>query len=227
MKNTIEKTDIELKTDVLSELKYEPSIKVTDIGVLVKDGTVTLNGYATSYNEKREAVRAVKRVAGVKAIADDIEVKLPSSMHRTDGDIAASAANQIASCTIIPAKTITPTVRDGWITLDGQVEWWYQKNAAGNVVHYLSGVKGVSNNISIKPKLTTMAVETAIQSAFKRSALFDASKIQVKTSQNEVVLSGKVRNYGELEEAERAAWAAPGVFSVDNNLTLESFGFDT
>jgi osmotically-inducible protein OsmY len=94
-------------------------------------------------------------------------------------------------------------------------------------VHYLSGVKGVSNNISLKPKLTTMAVETAIQSAFKRSALFDASKIQVKTSQNEVVLSGKVRNYSELEEAERAAWAAPGVFSVDNNLTLESFGFDT
>lgn len=227
MTNTIEKTDIELKTDVLSELKYEPSIKVTDIGVLVKDGTVTLNGYATTYNEKREAVRAVKRVAGVKAIADDIEVKLPSSMHRTDGDIAAAAANQIASCTIIPTKTITPTVREGWITLDGQVEWWYQKNAAGNVVHYLSGVKGVSNNISIKPKLTTMAVETAIQSAFKRSALFDASKIQVETSQNEVVLSGKVRNYSELEEAERAAWAAPGVFSVDNNLTLESFGFDT
>ncbi|AFZ01373.1 BON domain-containing protein [Calothrix sp. PCC 6303] len=227
MTNTIEKTDVELKTDVLSELKYEPSIKVTDIGVLVKDGTVTLNGYATTYNEKREAVRAVKRVAGVKAIADDIEVKLPSSMHRTDGDIATAAANQIASCTIIPTKTITPTVREGWITLDGQVEWWYQKNAAGNVVHYLSGVKGVSNNISIKPKLTTMAVETAIQSAFKRSALFDASKIQVETSQNEVVLSGKVRNYSELEEAERAAWAAPGVFSVDNNLTLESFGFDT
>ncbi len=227
MKNTIEKTDIELKTDVLSELKYEPSIKVTDIGVLVKDGTVTLNGYATTYNEKWEAVRAVKRVAGVKAIADDIEVNLPSSMHRTDGDIATAAANQIASCAIIPAKTITPTVRDGWITLDGQVEWWYQKNAAGNVVHYLSGVKGVSNNISIKPKLTTMAVETAIKSAFKRSALFDANKIQVETSQNEVVLRGKVRNYGELEEAERAAWAAPGVFSVDNNLTLECFGFDT
>lgn len=223
MNSTIEKTDAELKTDVLSELKYEPSVKITDIGVLVKDGTVTLNGYATSYVEKGEAVRAVKRIAGVKAIADDIEVNLPGSLHRTDGDIAA-AASQIDWSTTIPLGTIDITVREGWITLEGEVEWWQQKIAAGNVVHYLSGVKGVSNLISLKPKLTTTEVEKAIESAFKRNALLDANKVHVETSGNEVILRGNVRNFTELEEAERVAWAAPGVFSVDNQITVKWVG---
>lgn len=224
MNSTIEKTDAELKTDVLSELKYEPSVKITDIGVLVKDGTVTLNGYATSYVEKGEAVRAVKRIAGVKAIADDIEVNLPGSLHRTDGDIAAAAASQIDWSTTIPLGTIDITVREGWITLEGEVEWWQQKIAAGNVVHYLSGVKGVSNLISLKPKLTTTEVEKAIESAFKRNALLDANKVHVETSGNEVILRGNVRNFTELEEAERVAWAAPGVFSVDNQITVKWVG---
>lgn len=224
MNSTIEKTDAELKTDVLSELKYEPSVKITDIGVLVKDGTVTLNGYATSYVEKGEAVRAVKRIAGVKAIADDIEVNLPGSLHRTDGDIAAAAASQIDWSTTIPLGTIDITVREGWITLEGEVEWWQQKIAAGNVVHYLSGVKGMSNLISLKPKLTTTEVEKAIESAFKRNALLDANKVHVETSGNEVILRGNVRNFTELEEAERVAWAAPGVFSVDNQITVKWVG---
>ena len=210
----LEKTDAELKTDVLSELKYEPGVEVTDIGVLAKDGTVTLNGYATSYMEKGEAVRAVKRVAGVKAIADDIEVKLPGSLRRTDGDIAAAAASQIDWSTTIPAETVGITVREGWITLDGEVEWWRQKNAAENVVQHLSGVRGVSNLLSIKPKLTATTVETAIKAAFKRNALLDANKIHVEASANKVILRGNVRNFAELEEAERVAWAAPGVFSV-------------
>jgi osmotically-inducible protein OsmY len=225
MNNTIEKTDTELKTDVLSELKYEPSVKVTDIGVLVKDGTVTLNGYATSYVEKREAVQAAKRVAGVKAIADDIEVNLPGSLHRTDGDIAAAAASQIDWSTTIPVETVEITVREGWVTLAGEVEWWQQKNAAENVVQNLLGVKGVSNLILIKPKLTKAEVEQAIQSAFKRSALLDANKIQVETSGNEVILRGNVQNFAELEEAERIAWAAPGVLSVDNQITVKWIDF--
>ena len=224
MTYTIEKTDTELKADVLSELKYEPSVKVTDIGVLVKDGTVTLNGYATSYSEKSAVVDAVKRVAGVKAIADDIEVNLPGSLHRTDGYIAAAAATQIDWSTTIPAETVNITVREGWITIDGEVEWWQQKNAAEDVVRHLSGVKGVSNLISIKPKLTATAVETAIKAAFKRNALLDANKIQVETSTNKVTLRGDVRNFAELEEAERVAWAAPGVFSVDNQLTVKWVG---
>lgn len=220
MKSNIKKTDTELKKDVLAELKYEPSVKVTDIGVLVNDGAVTLNGYASTYGEKWDAVRAAKRVAGVKAIADDIEVKLPDSQRRTDGDIAAAAANQIDWSTTIPTGTIEVAVREGWITLEGEVEWWYQKDAAENAVRYLAGVKGVSNLITIKPKVASAEVATAIKSAFERNALLDANKIQVETSGNKVVLRGKVRNHAERDEAERAAWGAPGVWSVDNKLKV-------
>ena len=164
MLSTTEKTDSEIKNDVLSELKYEPSVKVTDIGVLVKDGSVTLNGFATSYGEKWDAVKVAKRVAGVRAIADDIEVKFPESMRRNDGDIAIAAANNIEWLSwAVPGKTVQVTVREGWITLEGQVEWWYQKEAAENTVRYLSGVKGVSNQIAINPKLSATKVEAAIE----------------------------------------------------------------
>ncbi len=223
MTQTIMKTDGELKTDVLAELKYEPSVKVTDIGVLVKDGTVTLNGYVTSYNEKWEAVRAVKRILGVKAIADDIEVRMMNAVHHADGDIAAAAANHIEWCRSIPKETINVTVRDGWITLDGEVEWWYQKNDAQNVVQSLSGVKGVSNLISVKPKVTAEAVESAIKSAFKRNSLLDANKIHVHTIGGKVILRGNVRSFVELDEAERVAWAASGVSMVDNQITVDWF----
>ncbi|MEO8893053.1 MAG: BON domain-containing protein [Coleofasciculaceae cyanobacterium] len=220
-----EKTDTELKIDVLSELEYEPGVEVAGIGVLVKDGTVTLNGYAANYSKKWEAVRAVKRVAGVKAIVDDIEIKLLHPVLHTDGDIAAAAVQHIKWSSLIPAESIVVTVREGWITLDGEVEWCYQKNTAENVVRHLSGVKGVSNLISIKPKPTTTAVETtvetAIKSAFKRSALVDAEKIKVEAVGGEVTLRGNVLNFAELEEAERAAWAAPGVFLVNNQLTVK------
>jgi osmotically-inducible protein OsmY len=216
-----EKTDTEIKNDVLSELKYEPSVKVTDIGVLVKDGTVTLNGFATSYGEKWGAVKSAKRVAGVRAIADDIEVRFPESMRRTDGEIGAAAAVHIEWSRTVPPKTVQIVVREGWITLDGQVEWWYQKDAAESAVRHLSGVKGVHNAITIKPKLTAAKVEASIESAFERSALVEANKIEVETTGNKVTLRGKVRNYDERDEAERVAWAAPGVFSVDNELTVE------
>ena len=223
MSTIAKKSDTQLKTDVLAELKYEPSVNVTDIGVLVKDGAVTLNGYATSYGEKWDAVRVAKRVAGVKAIADDIEVKLPGSERRTDGDIAAAAAQQINWSTTIPTGTVEVTVREGWITLEGEVEWWYQRNAAENVVLHLAGVKGVSNLITIKPKLAPADVETAIKSAFERNALLDANKIQVETSGSKVTLRGKVRSYAEKDEAERAAWAAQGVTWVDNHLKVDWF----
>jgi osmotically-inducible protein OsmY len=221
MNSNVKKSDTDLKRDVLAELKYEPSVKVTDIGVLVKDGTVTLNGYATNYGEKWDAVRATKRVAGVKAIADDIEVKLPDSQRRTDGDIATAAASQINCSTMIPTGTVSVTVREGWITLEGEVAWWYRKDAAEKAVLHLGGVKGVTNQILIKPTLSLEDVEKSIKSAFERNALLDAFKIQVETAGNKVVLRGTVRNYPEREEAERAAWAAAGVFSVDNQLKVE------
>ena len=220
------KSDAEIKSDVLAELIFEPSVKVTDIGVLVKDGVVTLNGYATSYGEKWNAVRAAKRVAGVLAIADDIELKMPESQRRTDGDIAATVLKQFSLTASIPTGAVHVTVRESWVTVDGEVEWWYQKNAAENAVQYLAGVNGVINLITIKPKLEPVAIESAIHSAFERSALIDAKKIQVETAGNKVTLNGKVRNHAEREEAERVAWAAPGVFSVDNQLKVNwSWGF--
>lgn len=221
MRAAIEKTDTEIKTRVLSELNYEPSVKATDIGVLVKDGTVTLNGYATSYGEKWDAVRAAKRVAGVNGIADEIEVKLPDSHKRTDGDIAAAAANQIALTTRIPKGCVTITVRDGRIVLEGEVEWWFQKDNAEKAVQDLQGVKMVANMITIKSAIAPVAIETAIRSAFERNALLDAGKVHVETSANKVTLTGKVDNWTEREEAERAAWSSAGVYSVDNQLKIQ------
>ena len=221
----MDKTDSELKNDVLCELNYEPSVKVTDIGVLVKDGTVTLNGFASSYWEKWDAVRAAKRVAGVSAIADDIEVKLPGSLKRSDSDIASAALLQIEWAPGDLRDTLMVTVREGWITLEGNVEWWYQKNAAENAVQHIAGVRGVSNMIVIEPRLSSANVSSDIVSAFKRSAVLDAEKIKVEAKGNKVTLRGTVRNHSEEEEAERTAWAAPGVLSVDNQLTVNWSAF--
>lgn len=220
MKTIVEKTDAELKNDVLAELKYEPCVNITDIGVLVKDGAVTLNGFATSYGEKWNAVAATKRVAGVRAIADDIVVKLPQSLLRTDGDLALAAANQIGWFTTIPTGVAKITVSDSWITLAGEVEFGYQKSDAEAEVQHMAGVKGVTNLMSVKSKLAATHVKAAIESAFERSALLDAENIQVEMSGNKVTLTGKVRNFAERDEAERVAWAAAGVWSVDNKIEV-------
>jgi len=221
MNSKVDKTDSDIKTDVLSELKYEPSVKATDIGVVVKEGTVTLSGEVPSFFEKWDAVRAVQRVAGVRAIADEIQVILPNAIRHNDTDIAETAVNQLNWNSVIPKDSVKVMVREGWVTLEGQVEWWYQKNAAESVVRYLTGVKGVSNLISIQQALTSTEVETAIKSAFERNAILDANKIIAEITGNRVVLTGQVRNYAERDEAERVAWAAPGVFSVDNKLTVK------
>ncbi len=221
MNTTTERTDIQIKNDVLSELKYEPSIRSTDIGVLVQDGIVTLQGSVSSYGERWETVRVAQRVTSVAAITNDIIVNLPESSHRTDGDIASMAANQIKWFLATPTGAVEVTVKEGWLTLNGEVEWEYQRKAAQNFVQHLLGVKGVSNLIMVKPSLTVTGIETDIKSAFQRSALLDAQQIHVEISDNKVILQGKVRNYGEREEAERVAWAAPGVLLVDNQITMQ------
>ena len=221
MKTIVQKSDTEIKSDVLEELKYEPSVKVTDIGVLVKDGTVTLAGYATTYAEKWGAVRASKRVAGVTAIADDIKVKLLDSHVRTDGDIATTAANQIKWITSVPTGKVQLTVSDGWITLDGELEWWFEKNEAERSVRFLTGVKGVTNQIRIKPKVSASVLQFEIERALERNALLDENNIQVEVSGNNVTLRGTVSNYSEREEAGRLAWAAAGVGSVDDQLDID------
>ncbi len=217
----IEKTDVELKTDVLAELAYEPTVKVTDIGVLVNNGVVTLCGYATSYSEKWHALRAAKRVRGVRAIADAIVINLAESHKRTDADIAASAITQIDWFTTIPQGTLQVSVRDGWITLAGEVAWWYQKDAAEDVVQYMIGVQGVKNLLTIRPQAVPVDVQASITAALARNGGLDASKIHVETAGNTVTLTGKVRNHVERDEAERVAWAAPGVIAVDNQIKLE------
>ena len=223
MKLSMEKSDEELKKDILSELEFDPSVKVSDIGVLVKNGIVTLTGCATSYGERFAAVRSAKRVSGVKAIADAIEVILPDSLRRTDGEIAAAAVDQINWNTAIPKGIAEVTVRDGWITLQGEFEWWHEKDAAETAVQHLAGVKGVTNLITLKSIVTPEDLESTIKAALGRNALLDADKIQVEVSGNKIILLGKVRNYAEREEAERVAWRAVGVFSVDNQLEVEWF----
>ena len=220
MKAIIEKSDTELHNDVLAELKYEPGVNVADIGVLLKDGTVTLNGYVTSYAEKWNAVTATKRVAGVRAIADDIVVKLPSSLLRNDGDIAGAAANQISWFSYIPEGAVKVLVREGWITLEGELEWAYQRNDVENNVKFLAGVRGVTNQIVIKSRLSSADVKSSIETAFERNALLDAESIEVEISGTLATLRGRVRNYAERDEAERVAWAAPGITSVSNKLEV-------
>jgi osmotically-inducible protein OsmY len=218
MINTLDKTDLEIKNYVLSELTYEPSVKVTDIGVLVKDGTVTLNGYATSYSEKWAAVNAVKRVNGVQAIIDEIEVNIPDAYYRTDEDITQAVIDRIAWSTIIPSDVVEVIVNDGWVSLAGEVEWWYQLNAAVDLVQQMMGVTGVSNGISVQSKAVKMAIEQDINLALKRSAIVDVDRIQVESENNKVVLRGDVRSFAARDEAERIAWSEPGVWSVDNHL---------
>lgn len=221
MKTITEKSDAELKNDVLAELKYEPSVNVTDIGVLVKDGTVTLNGFARNFEEKWGALRAAKRVGGVNGIADDIEVRLWDTFKRTDGEIASAAANQIKWFTALPNGTTGVTVSDGWITLEGEVDWYFQRTRAEDAVQFLAGVKGITNRITIKKTAPSGDVASAIESAFERSALLDSGKVRVEATGSKVTLTGQVRTFAEKEEAERIAWAAPGVWSVDNGIDVK------
>jgi osmotically-inducible protein OsmY len=223
MKTIPTKNDEELKIDILAELEFDPSVKVSDIGVLVRDGTVTLNGNATSFGEKFAAVRSAKRVAGVKAIADDIEVKLTDSLLRADGDIAAAAVAQINWDSTIPKGLAQVTVRDGWITLQGEFEGWHEKNAVESAVQNLAGVRGVTNLITLKPMVAPTDLELIIKAALERNAHLDADKIQVEVSGSRVTLLGKVRDYTALEEAERTAWRAAGVDAVENQLEVEWF----
>jgi len=214
------KTDLDLKKDVLSELDYEPGVKVEDIGVSVKDGIVTLNGSVGSYAEKLAAVRAVKRVAGVRGLTEDLIVEVPESSRRTDSDIAAAALGAIERTSTVPAGSVKVMVRNGAVTLEGSVDGWHQKNAAEEAVRHLIGVSGVSNFIKIKPGPAPANVKAAIEAAFQRHALLDAQQLQVEASEGKVVLRGTVRSFLEREEAERAAWAAHGVTSVENRIVL-------
>jgi osmotically-inducible protein OsmY len=215
------KTDDEIKRDVEAELRWDPDIDATDIAVSAKSGVVTLAGFVPSYLQKFEAEKDAKRVQGVVGIANDLEVRLPSTDRRPDPDIARDAVEALKMQLPYSYQNLKVIVRDGWITLEGEAEWNYQKEKAEMSVRGVKGVKGVINTIMVKPKIAAEEIKRKIEEAFKRSAEVDAKNIQVEASNGEVVLKGTVHSWFEREQAERAAWQAPGVKRVEDRIVIQ------
>ncbi|MDO9180898.1 MAG: BON domain-containing protein [Bacteriovorax sp.] len=214
------KTDSQLQINIIEELKWEPSVNHEHIGVAVSDGIVTLSGTVPSFIEKHNAEKAAQRVAGVKAIVEKIEVKLPGSMVRDDEDIAKAIVNQFQWSTLVPHDKIQAKVSDGWVTLSGEVAWEYQRKAAIKLVRELVGVKFVTNSIVLKPKLEASELKEKIERALLRAAEHESKQIAIDVHGSQVTLSGYVHSFADLKAVEGAAWGAPGVTEVTDNLKV-------
>jgi osmotically-inducible protein OsmY len=213
-------TDQELKQHVQNALDWEPSVDATDIGVSADRSVVTLRGNVHSYTEKIAAERVALRVYGVKAVANDVVVHLGSAFERTDTEIAQAALAALKWNTIVPHERVTVTVKGGQLTLNGTLDLQYQKDAAARAVRDLTGVESVTNYIIVKPLVKPLDVRDKIEAAFKRSAEIDARRVNVTAQEGKVILSGNVHSWAERKEAERAAWAAPGVTQVEDRLAV-------
>lgn len=213
------KTDIQLKQDVTEEIRWEPTVTSTDIDVTAENGVVTLSGTVPYFAEKWAAERAAQRVEGVKAIAEEIEVNLFGEHKRNDADVAKAVVSALRWHVWVP-KEIQATVEDGWVTLTGTTHWGFQRTSAESAIRFLSGVKGVTNSITLKPSVEPTAVKDSIEKALKRNAEVDAEKVKVAADGGSVTLSGSVRSWDERTEIESAAWGTPGVTGVENTLTV-------
>jgi osmotically-inducible protein OsmY len=220
MYDSVLKSDSDIKKDVENELRWDPDVDATDVAVAVSKGVVTLTGFVRSYSEKWEAEVAAKRVAGVVGLANDIEVRLPGSDERPDPEIARDAISAIKAQLPVSWRDIKVIVKNGWVTLEGEVEWNYQRERAETAMRYLRGVKGVSNLVKLKPRVSPIELKRKIEEAFRRSAEIDASRVTIEASNGTVTLKGTVRSWAERQEAERAAWAAPGVTKVENRIVV-------
>jgi osmotically-inducible protein OsmY len=212
--------DIEIQNDVVAELKWQTGLQDDDIAVGVREGVVTLGGTVSSYGDKMTAERVASRIKGVQAIANDIEVRIPSSYSRSDPDIAHAALDALKWDIAVPEHLIKVKVDKGWLTLEGEVEWNYQREAAERVVRYLTGVKGVTNLIRMRVHAAPADVKKKITDALARSAQVDAEHVSVEIAGNKAILRGTVRSYAESRDAMRAARNAPGITEVENRLTV-------
>ena len=215
------RTDMEIQKDVVAELRWEPSLRDDDIAVGVRDGVVTLAGFVDTYADKWTTERVASRVKGVKAIANDLEVKLPSSSTRPDPDLAHAAVDALRWDVAVPQDRIQVKVEKGWLTLEGEVDSFYQKEAAERAVRYLTGIQGVTNLITVRARPTPSDLKQRIRQALERGAEFDAGRISVEIQGNKAILRGTVRSYAEMRDAERAARNAPGVTEVENKLMVD------